>query len=325
LSSILLQRLLRFRYSLRALLVFITLFALWGGYHANRSWQERNAVEVLRLHGGRFLQRGHYGGLDPLTQAGEYYRQLIQFIWGQPCICIAEISAELEPDVVDALRRLPYLEMLTLRAPSCGRLDRTTREALPCPLSQPPAGALKRLLRKRNLHNLKLDHWILSDDDVRAIRKHKYLTVLYLESVTMSEDAFATLFGLPHLHNLYLQDCPITGNKLADAPASTSLRSFHSEHTPLAKEFALYVARLRRIEDLNLRGSAIDDSFVDALGGHPTLLSTALYETSISPRAIRVLEEMPLLHSVHLPSHLEGHPAVDRVESARPKLSIRFQ
>jgi hypothetical protein len=76
--------LLRLRYSLRALLVFLTLFMLWGGYHTNRGWRERQAETLLTSAGAR-LERGANLPVSP-------YRFIVD----------ARVSAKLEPDAVHA-------------------------------------------------------------------------------------------------------------------------------------------------------------------------------------------------------------------------------
>jgi hypothetical protein len=78
----LLQRLLRFRYSLRALLVFITLLALWGGYHANRGWKEGRAVAVLLEHGADVTYWSTDWRLRPFGFIPSAYWGLVGWLWG---------------------------------------------------------------------------------------------------------------------------------------------------------------------------------------------------------------------------------------------------
>src|SRR5688500_8487991 len=110
----LLQRLFRFRYSLRALLVFITLFALWGGYHANRGWKERRASAVLRRYGAtfRWADSTYAQGWLGLPKTG--YWLLVGTLWGDTRIGNVQVFCPLNDELADALASLPALEQLYL-------------------------------------------------------------------------------------------------------------------------------------------------------------------------------------------------------------------
>src|SRR5262245_34071865 len=101
------RRKIRVRYTLRSLLVFITLFALWGGYHANRGWKERRAVEVLRKHGAQLGWGASLQGGGMVSLATGAYSLMVGAIWGDHCVGEVQVLAPLDGEIADALAELP--------------------------------------------------------------------------------------------------------------------------------------------------------------------------------------------------------------------------
>src|SRR5687768_16063132 len=105
-------RSIRFRYSLRALLVFLTLFALWGGYHTNRGMKERRALEVLRRHDGTSISvdsiRPREGMVAFMADA---YKSVVRLVWREPFVTSVSICS-LDPSVTQAIQAMPHLEQI---------------------------------------------------------------------------------------------------------------------------------------------------------------------------------------------------------------------
>src|SRR5688572_6247207 len=99
----LLRRLLCLRYSLRALLVFMTLFALWGGYHTNRGYRERKAQETLLRYQASFMYGPTRRGTGIWSKPLYVYERVVQLVWQERFITYISIYSTLEPEVVDAL------------------------------------------------------------------------------------------------------------------------------------------------------------------------------------------------------------------------------
>src|SRR5438309_2067073 len=111
-------RSLRFRYTLRALLVFVTLFCLWGGYHANRGIKERR-VEALIARDSRFaLQYGRR--LDrpalQLTVLTSYDR-LVRRVWGERGVTGIGVPSDIDAETMNALAALPSVESVSISEP----------------------------------------------------------------------------------------------------------------------------------------------------------------------------------------------------------------
>jgi hypothetical protein len=314
---------LRVRYTLRAVFVFVTLFCLWAGFHANRGWRERQAVAVLERHGGVVGPRGIYEGFPLLIQASANYRRVVQSLWREPFIRAVGISSALEPDVVEAIATLPHLESLTLAAPDCGPLYGPHARPVDCPPCRMPAGALQRLLSGHQVTYLDLDHWILSDEDVEAIANHTPLAHLTLDSVTLPDNGLAGLVAMPRLQWFVLRRCQVDDGGLADAPVSATLTTIQCVDSTVGPGFGAYIGRLPRIESLGLVGPTIDDAFIAGLGPHPSLQFVGVEGPGITGQSLSIFEDMPALKMVGLPSHLHGHPAVWSLQGARRDLKVQ--
>jgi hypothetical protein len=314
----------RFRYTLRALLVFVTLFCLWGGYHANRAIRERQAAEVLIRHKATFATdpiRPSRGALDSIRLA---YQGLVQLVWRERFITHVSIATKLEPEVVNAVIALPHLESLSIEPVqySLEQKMRMNREGILEPQEKAPPGAIGSILRAQRLSDLALAGWILSDEDCRAIARHDSLISLQLIGCGMSEDGFARLVALPKLQSLRFSYSQITGAGLAALPGSNSLENIECYFAPIGNEFAAFVARCPKVATLSFFNPAVDDLFVAQLGAHPSLTGIDLSRTIVTDRSLPVLERMPSLRVVGLPRATVTAAAVDRLQHAKPNLKI---
>jgi hypothetical protein len=188
----LLQRLFRFRYSLRALLVVITLFALWGGYHANRGWKERRALEVLQRHGA-IVDLAHSIQGGGLIRSGKcLYWSLTGYLWNDRCIGQVQVYSPLDGELTNALANLPSLESLCLLLRPSVELDLISVKIgeEPTTRSELPHGSLERVLVNGKVRELTVYACELSDDDCRAINRCRSLRDLDLAKQKRCQEPF---------------------------------------------------------------------------------------------------------------------------------------
>jgi hypothetical protein len=230
---------IRLRYTLRALFVFVTLFALWGGYHTNRGWKERRAEAVLLRHSASLqywpLESGD-GFCGVLTSA---YRKLVAWLWREQYIRTVELVSPLEPEIVDALAALTRPAEIAVHANSD-----------PAPMVEAPKGAIERILKGHKLVSLHLNDFALSDEAFAAIGRHHTLEELNLRRTNLTEDAFAQLIALLHLRCIDCQRCEVTGAKLGGVPGSTTLETIRCSWMSADIELARFVARSPRVSEL---------------------------------------------------------------------------
>src|SRR4030095_4658115 len=152
-------RSLRLRSTLRALLVFITLFMLWGGYHANRAWRNRAAENILRRHGAQFSHVRAGAPRTALDRVEYAYRNVAAMVWGDRPVTAVHTHSRLEGELVNAICDLPGLDSLRISAGGDFDLDEyDRRQAI-------PPGALKRILSERAISSLDIIGGNLANED----------------------------------------------------------------------------------------------------------------------------------------------------------------
>src|SRR5688500_5561531 len=100
----------RLQFTLRAFLVFIALFMLWGGFHTNRSWKERAAAAALREEGMACSGGPELSGTGLMSNLKFSYDNVIHFLWREPYITDVTGCSTLEPAVAEAIASLPHLK-----------------------------------------------------------------------------------------------------------------------------------------------------------------------------------------------------------------------
>ena len=324
---------LRWRYSLRALFVFITLFMLWGGYHANRGWRQRAAEEILRKHGAVF---GHGDCIDLRTPipgetklgylrrwVGKKYEETVHSLWGDCYIKCLAVSIE-DPEVIDAVEMLPQVEWLRI-VPK----RRSSEEQL---LLNSPAGirlcveaphrALARMLANKRIKSLDVVSFDLSDEDCRTIAQERSIELIGLWQCKLSGDAFARLLTRPGLRELNIRGCEIAEPALASVPASPTLEVVHcGEWSNIDLEFASYLARCPNLRTVWVWGTSDGDDFLVHLGPHSSLSELVLYGP-ISDQAVDSLIEMPSLQRLAVSRNALSREAKARLKNAKPELKM---
>jgi hypothetical protein len=317
-------RSLRLRYTLRALLVFITLFMLWGGYHTNRSWKERAAEDVLKARGASFEYATHSFDGTLSEKAAAAYAMLIETVWQDRSIRSVRLLAPLDAEVVGALCVLTQLKSLTT-CPSERTSEAYARvlsgKAL-SPTESMPNGALERIQRSCPLQQLIIGSWVLSDGDCLAIASCPTITHLEISGSRVSEQGLARLICKPGLRWFSFEFCDVTGSGLAKQPGSPTLERLYCGVAPVSNALAAFVSRSQNIKELAVRNCASSDNFVRALGPHPNLQELSLGSTKVTDDALVQIERMPALIYVGLPGATVSTESVARLQQARPRLRI---
>jgi Leucine Rich repeat len=266
-------RSLRLQYSLRALAIFITLFMVWGGYHANRGWKQRAAEAVLLRHEAAIYHgtgRIPQGFTDHVVDA---YQSLVYALWGEGRVMEIDIKSNMEPEVVEALIALPPLDKLAIQ-PRPYTSDETSQMYSTGDFGRklkPPMGAMDRITANSKVKEVVLIACELSVDDCRALAACESIESLNLMDCLLTDEGFAELLKLPRLHSLRLSHCELTEGGLNSVPGSKSLVTISCVATPVGKEFAAFVARSGNVTSLSVAHPDIGDEFIRKLGPHPSL------------------------------------------------------
>jgi hypothetical protein len=214
----------RFRFTLRALLVLVTLFCVWAGYHSNRAWRERQSEAILKEYGALYGGRKLTVNMSWPQRLGESYRRMVAPLWGDRSIHSVTIRRGLEPEAAEALAMLPSLETLILesrdryserkRAESQGHRE---RRVFP-PKSRMTEGALARALSNPSIRQLFLSDWILSADDCGALGAHQNLKTVEFTRCEISEEGLCAILELNRLERISFSQCDVTGAQIACVP-----------------------------------------------------------------------------------------------------------
>jgi hypothetical protein len=105
---------LRWRYSLRALLLFITLFMIWGRYHTNRSWKERYAERILAERGASFAYWTKPSGSTVWSNVQFGYRKIVKVLWRERSIKHVTLNSPPDLATVQAIVAIPSRGQVTI-------------------------------------------------------------------------------------------------------------------------------------------------------------------------------------------------------------------
>lgn len=280
-------RFLRFRYSLRALLVLLTLFALWGGYHTNRAMNERRCVVVLLRHGAEV----EYSSSMAFSQS----------FWNERLVSSVHITSNLEEEVIEALATLADPKTISIDSPQLSDpKQHSSFHRVISPNTWAPEGAIERILAKHELTSISLSGFSLTDSAFTAISQHRSLKSLTFWTVNVSEDALARLLVLPCLVKLDLRGCPVEGVNLASVPGSPTLRKVDTTVSPVCPEFAAFLRRCPNLKSLfvSFFHKSSGDDFLAELGPHPSLSQLWIVGPGISDKSVPLLEQLPALRSL---------------------------
>jgi hypothetical protein len=316
----------RFRFSLRALLVFLTLFAIWGGYHANEAIKERKAEEVLARYHASFMYGPKRAGSGIFSEIKFRYQKLIQLIWQRRFITYVSLAAPLDADLVDALDSLPHLESMILEP---GRLTENEMELLwsqhvSIAKFELPAGAVNRIFRSQSIKQLGLCVWILRDDDCTAIGKNDQLELVSIDGSAISEEGLRQIMTAPSMKGLSFRWCHVKGDKLHTLPGSQTLTQIDCSGAPVGVEFAKFIARSPNVKYLSPVTQANDD-FVAQIADHPSISAINLSGASVTERCIPDLIRWKALSAVSLARYTFPESAISELRTARPGLRIEFE
>lgn len=315
-------RRIRLQYSLRALAIFITLFMIWGGYHANRGWKQRAAETVLQRHDAAIVYLGHDTRNLGSYLVG-YYKALMHKLWGDRHIAHVIVRSPLEPEVVEALIALPQMDGLAIHP---GPITSSERSQLHhsgnrSDKKELPDGALERILARRGLRDLGFLACQLDVEDCRAIARCESIESLRLEACWLSDEGLAELLKLPGLYSLNIFYCQGTEDELGSVPGSTSLVRVEWNGSPVGKEFAAFVGRSPNVTHLHVVATGSGDEFISNLGAHPSLVDLAVGGV-VTDAVAPTIEKMPSLEIVCLPQGSLSDEAKARLTVANPKLLI---
>jgi hypothetical protein len=307
----------RFRYTLRALLVFITLFMLWGGYHSERAHRERAVEKLVTRHS---LGVG-YASTTATFAPPIWYQRIVTSIWGERFI--AGISFDEDITLADAkiVANLPNLKYVWIQSRTS---DRIPSDGPTAPTTRLADGVLPTILADRSLTDVRVQGLLLSDADFAAIAGHRTLRIVSLYQTNVSDDTLTPILSLPRLQAIEIGFfSQVTGKHLGSAPGSGSLQRVACKHTALDPGFASYLSKCPNLTELNLISSPVGDEFLVPLEASPRLRDLSLLETRVTDKSVTSLARIGTLRRVWLPPSL-SQSAAGKLRSANPNARVEY-
>ena len=197
-----------FRFSLRSLLILLTAFTIWLGWHVHRSREQHRGVSEVRQLGGTVFysfQLSENGRFDPDGKP-----RIPAWLWGW-----------LGEDFI-----WPVVS-IDLRG------DEVSNEDLVC------------LERFQNVTRLILYCPALSDEAMTHVAELKGLRMLHLSDTGISNDGVATLDSLEQLGFLQLSGTGVDDNSIEDIARLTSLHQVMLERTGVTESGVEKLRELR--------------------------------------------------------------------------------
>jgi hypothetical protein len=279
-----------FQFSLRSVLIAVTLLALacgWLGQKIDQKRKEREALEAIFKSGGDasydFDIRKGRRATDSTPPGQEWLRDLLGDNFFSE---VVKVSYQGEFDSVKRrggnvtdealvnLKALPKLRTLYL--------DFTPKLT--------DAG-LANLNELKQLQALYLGRMRASDAGMENLKRLTQLQSLALVSTDVTDAGLASLKGLTQLRWLNLSNSKVTDAGLANLKELTQLRSLYLDSTVVTDAGIENLSGLTKLHDLGLARTQVSDTGLASLKGFSKLRRLALSETTVTDAGINVLQK----------------------------------
>lgn len=317
-----------FRFSLRTMLLLLSVGAVFFGWQVSQIRRQQVAVANIEESGGqvRFL-RSKEGELL-LRGPGWLHRMMGDdgFRTVHSVVLFAESNSEFADDLSD----LPDLQELQISG------DNLSRETLT---------AVTRLSELRILGLCSFDNSHVTDEWMPKFAKLKHLMMLDVRGAPVSDDGLRHLCNLSQLRTLLLAETKVTDAGLEHLTQLKQLSVLDFGSLPITDRGLRALRPHAKLRDLSLHGTRITNEGLVHLKSLPSLTTIGLGRTSINDAGLKVLAQIPTLNRISLErtsitdeglQHLQSLPlqhlslygttitdeAVDRLQQATPR---RFQ
>ena len=292
------------RFSLRALLVLVTVFGVWLGIKVNQARRQKEAVAALKALGMHFYyahQRddAYPHGIAPGRELDvpEWLDNLAGPDFFRTVISVQGSSPVSDEDLFH-LAGLPYIERLYVtgfgKDVSDWELDQLRR---PDRLIAP--GARGNNVSDAGLAHLRRPDWLVTfgasetlvgDGFVKRLRNARRLESLELRQSRITDEGLLAIRNLTKLKELYLWGTKITDGGMAALRNMTALESLELDWTDITDAGLIHLKDAKHLRYLSLSRTRVTDAGLVHLHGLPELRSVALDDTAATPDGIAALK-----------------------------------
>jgi hypothetical protein len=209
------QKLRWYQFSLRSLLIFVTLFAIpcsWLAVKIRQARNQRKAVDAIIKDGGSV----HYDYEYENAIRGVRPQGLLQTVLGEDLFSNV-VWANVKTDVgLEHLKELPKLQVLSLNGSRVtdGGLehleDMTQLKLLDLEATTITGTGLKHLKGLSQLEWLNISNTLVTDSNLAYLKKMVRLRTLALANTQISDTGIESLKGLKNLQVLYIRETKIS-------------------------------------------------------------------------------------------------------------------
>jgi len=301
-----------FRYSLRTMLVAVTLLCVWLGAVVNPARRQRQTVEKLRESTGRAFIRYDYedrGSTNP--RAPDWLRRLLGDDYFHDVVSLTWLHFHADEVTPDDLVDLPKLRDLTLRE---------------MPITDE---GLQKLARLRRLESLCIDTGNsrdITDHGLEHLSSLIELENLTVRSIQITGEGLRPLTALKKLRSLSLRSDSISLRGLEIVVQFTNLDSLRISSNNLTDEGLRALAKLEGLTNLWVEGNNITDEGLKHIARLSNLQQLTVNSRGITDAGLAHLAplskllELDVLH--RRPSYTER--GVEQLHAQLPKLTVKY-
>ena len=266
------------RFSLRTVLLLLTVFAVWLGLHARRAQNQRAAVKMIQQKGGLVQYDHQFRGdvflEDAEPSAPEWMRRLVgdDFFMNVVVVRLSNTTAE-NTDLI-LLSRLKHLKHLYL-----AETDVTGE-------------CLEILARLSQLESLGLDGTQVDDEAMTLITEFPNMRWLGVQGTSITDKSLQDIGALQRLEFLFIDGTDVTDAGLADLSQLVNLRELFFSETRVTGRGLKHLAKLHDLEYLLLpRRCRIEDDDLVHFYGLTKLKQVNLKQADVSSEGLSKLKE----------------------------------
>jgi hypothetical protein len=267
----------RLRWSLRAMLIAVTLAAMLCGWFVaarNRAKEQDPLIDSLHLVR---LRRWGPRWLD-LVGADRFRRQIVG-------AHVYVHRSEAGEEALSELARLPALQSLYFRFGE---------------VTPPMAAALNEMVQLRVL-GIDNGGERLSHECLNAIGNMRQLEHLRLENMKLAADDFASLADLTSLKSLSLEFVEVDRGPLFHGlPALPQVQAVYVSYSDIGDADLHYLVKLPCLKRLNLHATHVTDASMQVLGHSRSLEELGIDDEMVTERGLATLLAVERLKKLHL-------------------------
>lgn len=301
------------RFSLRSLLICITLACCTLGLWISRAERQRVACEQLTKLGWTWQFQEDVSRNDP---GPKWFRRIPRVLregeaahyWRS--VDIARSSDNHVTLGINVVSRLPSLRKLVisdrlepLHAEDWKKLAQlTSLQSLSLSKTAIDDAGMADIAQLRNLTSLDLSETIVGNEGAKYLARMSLLEDLDLSETNIGDNGLPALAGLTSLKSLNLNSTRVTGAGLKHLAGLESLKTFSASRTRIDDRIGVIVAGMARLETFVANDIELTDATGATMFTSPELETICLDGAKVGSRTIAAVATLPKLKVLDLTS-----------------------